>query len=76
MLEEERVYRRLTRVRRGVSIAAAIPRVSEGLAGAAAGHAAPSATCHQLKVSGTGAVQVNETPGGSASSKDDFLGQD
>lgn len=76
MLEEERVYGRLTRVRRRVSIAAAIAGVSESLAGAAACNAASRATCKQLKVSGTGGVQVNETTGGSATSKDDFLGQD
>lgn len=76
MLEEERVYGRLTRVRRRVSIAAAIAGVSESLAGAAACDAASCATCKQLKVSGTGGVQVNETTGGSATSKDDFLGQD
>jgi len=67
VLEEQRVGRRTTRVRRRVRLAAAKTRVTEGLARAPASHA-PAAAVHARhpQILRTPAVEVDETPRGAA----------
>jgi len=67
VLEEQRIGRRTTRVRRRVRVAAAKPRITEGLARAPARHA-PAAAVHARhpQLRRTPAVEVDETPRGAA----------